>query len=120
MKSLSLPTLALIVASLASSPLAAQQLGYRPPSASSHAVDPNQFVSTPQLDYRPPSASSHAVDPNQFLSTRATSPLEQQMQQNYATELTGAQRDLLQQNPSGLSRPEIAIGNALNGYTGPR
>jgi hypothetical protein len=97
MKNLSLPALTLIVASLASSPLAAQQLGYRPPSASSHAVDPNQFVSTP-----------------------ATTPLQQQMQQNYATQLMGAQRDLLQQNPSGLSRQELAIGHALNGYTGPR
>ena len=120
MKSLSLPALALIVASLASSPLAAQQLGYRPPSASSHAVDPNQFVSTPLTGYTAPSASSHAVDPNQFLSTPATTPLQQQMQQNYATQLMGAQRDLLQQNPSGTSRQELAIGNALNGYTGPR
>ena len=42
------------------------------------------------------------------------------MQQNYATQLMGAQRDLLQQNPSGLSRPELAIGHELNGYTGPR
>jgi hypothetical protein len=120
MKSLSLSALTLIVASLISSPLAAQPLGFSPPSASSHAVDPNQFVSTPQLGYHPPSASSHAVDPNQFLSTAATGPLQQQMQQNYATELMGAQRDLLQQNPSGVTRPELAIGNALNGYTGPR
>src|SRR5271156_119065 len=97
MKSLSLPALALIVASLASSPLAAQPLGYTPPSASSHAVDPNQFLSTP-----------------------ATSPLQQQMQQNYATELTEAQRNLLQQTPAGTSRQELAIGHALNGYTGPR
>jgi len=97
MKNLSLPALALIAASLLSSPLAAQQLGYRPPSASSHAVNRNLSLSAP-----------------------ATSPLEQQMQQNYATQLTGAQRDLLQQNPSGLSRPELAIGHELNGYTGPR
>ncbi len=97
MKNLSLPALALIAASLLSSPLAAQQLGHRPPSASSHAVNRNLSLSTP-----------------------ATSPLEQQMQQNYATQLMGARRDLLQQNPSGLSRPELAIGHELTGYTGPR
>ena len=34
--------------------------------------------------------------------------------------LTEAQRDLLQQNPSGVSREELEIGHALNGYTGPR
>jgi DNA-binding CsgD family transcriptional regulator len=96
MKNLSLPVLALIAASLLSSPLAARQLGYRPPSASSHVLNRNS------------------------LSAPATSPLQQQMQQNYATQLTGAQRDLLQQNPSGLGRQEIAIGHELNGYTGPR
>jgi hypothetical protein len=97
MKSLSLPALTLIVASLASSALAAQQLGSRPLSASSHAVDPSLSLSAP-----------------------ATTPLQQQMQQNYATQLMGAQRELLQQNPSGLSRQEISIGHELNGYTGPR
>ena len=97
MKNLSLPALALIAASLSSSPLAAHQLGYRPPSASSHVVNRNLSLSAP-----------------------ATSPLHQQMQQNYATRLMGAQRDLLQQNPSGLSRQELAIGHELNGYTGPR
>src|ERR1700732_3173346 len=97
MKSLSFPALALIVASLATHPVAAQQLGSRPPSASSHAVTPNMSLSAP-----------------------ATSPLQQQIQQNYATQLMGAQRDLLQQNPSGVSRQEIAIGHELNGYTGPR
>jgi hypothetical protein len=96
MKSLSFPTLALIVASLAAGPLAAQQLG-----------------STPRL-------GSHAVNPSLSLSAPATSPLQQQIQQNYATQLMGAQRDLLQQNPSGLSRQELAIGHELNGYTGPR
>jgi hypothetical protein len=32
----------------------------------------------------------------------------------------GAQRDLLQQNPSGLGRQEQAIGREVNGYIGPR
>ena len=33
---------------------------------------------------------------------------------------TGAQRDSLQQNPSGLGRQEEAVGRELNGYVGPR
>jgi len=44
-------------------------------------------------------------------------PLQDQMRQDYATGLIGAQRDLLQQNPSGLGREEQAIGRELNGYT---
>jgi len=42
------------------------------------------------------------------------------MRQDYATGLMGAQRDLLQQNPSGLGRQEEAVGRELNGYVGPR
>jgi hypothetical protein len=42
------------------------------------------------------------------------------MQDNYATQLRGAQRDLLQQNPSGMTRGEVAIGHELNGFTAPR
>jgi hypothetical protein len=38
------------------------------------------------------------------------------MQQNYRTELLQAQRELLQINPSGLGRTQIAIGRELNNY----
>ena len=44
----------------------------------------------------------------------------EQMRQDYATGLMGAQRDLLQQNTSGLGRQEEAVGRELNGYVGPR
>jgi hypothetical protein len=54
------------------------------------------------------------------LSAPTNSPIQQQMREDYATGLSGAQRDLLQQNPSGLGRQEQAIGRELNGYTGPR
>lgn len=96
MKNLSFPVLALLVASLATSPVAAQQPG-----------------STP----RP---GGHALNPSLSLSAPATSPLQQQMQQDYASQLVGAQRDLLQQNPSGTTRQELAIGHEINDYTGPR
>ena len=65
-------------------------------------------------------AQLHAVNPSMSLSAPTTSPLQQQMREDYATGLRGAQRELLQQNPSGLGRQEQAIVRELNGYTGPR
>ena len=62
----------------------------------------------------------HAVNPSLSLSPPTTSPLQEQVRQDYATGLLGAQRELLQQNPSGLGRQEQAIGRELNGYTAPR
>ena len=59
----------------------------------------------------------HAVNPSMPLSAPTNNPLQQQMRQDYDTQLMGAQRDLLQQNPSGLGRQEQAIGRELNGYT---
>jgi hypothetical protein len=67
---------------------------------------------------RPPQL--HAVNPSLSLSAPRTSPLQQQMRQDYATGLAAAQRELLQQNPSGLGRQEQAIGRELNSYTAPR
>jgi|SRR5882672_296687 len=58
----------------------------------------------------------HAINPSLSLSARPVSPLEQQMQQDYRSNLLGAQRDLSQSNPSGLSRQQIAIGHQLDGY----
>jgi hypothetical protein len=42
------------------------------------------------------------------------------MRQDYASQLRGAQSELLQQNPSGDTRQEEAIGRELNGYVAPR
>jgi hypothetical protein len=89
--SLTMPA-AVIAACFATAPVAAQQRGMEPP---------------PQL---------HAVNPSLSLSAPTTSPLQEQMRQDYATQLEGAQRELLQQNPSGLGRQEQAIGRELNGY----
>jgi hypothetical protein len=60
-----------------------------------------------------PHLSAHAVNPSISLSTPATSPLQQQMQDDYATQLMESQRDLLQQNPSGTTPQELAIGHEL-------
>jgi hypothetical protein len=59
----------------------------------------------------------HAINPSISLSAPATSPLQQQMQDDYATQLMQSQRDLLLQNPSGTTRQELAIGHELNGFT---
>jgi hypothetical protein len=67
-----------------------------------------------------PRLQSHVINPSQSLSAPASNPLQSQTQNDYATNLRAAQRDLLQQNPSGLSRQEMAIGHELNGYSGPR
>ena len=85
-----------ISASLATVPVAAQQRGMEP-----HL----------QL---------HAVNPSLSLSAPTNSPLQDQMREDYHTNLMGAQRELLQQNPSGLGRQEQAIGRQLNSYMGPR
>ena len=62
----------------------------------------------------------HAVNPSLSMSAPTNGPIQEQMRQDYATSLMGAQRELLQQNPSGLGRQEQAIGHELNGYVGPR
>jgi hypothetical protein len=58
----------------------------------------------------------HATNPSLSLSASPTSPIEQQIQQDYRSNLLSAQRELLQSNPSGLSREQIAIGHQLDGY----
>lgn len=82
-----------IVACLAQVPVAAQQRGFEP------------------------GMQLHAVNPSMSLTAPTSNPLQDQIRQDYATGLMGAQRDLLQQNPSGLGRQEQAIGRELDGYT---
>jgi hypothetical protein len=43
--------------------------------------------------------------------------LQQQEQDDYATQLRSAQQQLLMQNPSGVTRPELGVNRALNGFT---
>ena len=82
-----------ILACLAATPVAAQQREVGP---------------MPQL---------HSVNPSMSLSAPTNNPLQDQMRQDYATDLMGAQRELLQHNSSGLGRQEQSIGRELNGYT---
>jgi hypothetical protein len=68
---------------------------------------------------RPFAAGPHlgVVNPSLSLSSPVTSPLQAQIRQDYATQLQSEQRTLLQQNPSGVTPDELAIGQQLNGYT---
>ena len=94
MKTLSALALATAVsAALISAPVAAQERTRAPPS---------------QL---------HAFNPSHSLSAPTNGPFQDQVREDYATGLMGAQRQLLQQNPSGLGRQELEIGRELNGYT---
>jgi len=99
-----------IAAVVAVQPAAAQQLGGGMSSSIGGA-------STPMLA---PGLRLHAVNPSMSLGAAAASPLQQQTQDDYAHSLMNAQRQLLQQNPSGDSRSELSIGSQLNGFTGPR
>ena len=93
MKNLLLPPVLVIFATLAATPVMAQQSG----------TVPGQLP--------------HITNPSVSLSAPATGPLQQQMQDDYATQLRAAQHTLLQQNPSGLTRQERGVGRALNGFT---
>ena len=57
-----------------------------------------------------------ALNPSLSLSAPATSPVQQQIQENYRTQLLQQQRELLQQNPSGLGREQIDIQHQLSIY----
>jgi hypothetical protein len=94
MKTLSILALATAVsAALAGVPAAAQQPALAPPGA------------------------FHAFNPSESLSGSTNSPFQDQMRENYATGLEGAQRELLQQNPSGDGREQLEIGRELNSFT---
>ena len=108
MKTLIVPALVALAVSLSSGPSFAQQ------SAIMQGISPNAAIGAGR------GLSAHAINPSLSLSSPATNPLQEQTQDDYATGLIGAQRELLQQNPSGLGRQELAIGHELNSFTGPR
>ena len=64
-----------------------------------------------------PPAELRAINPSLSLSRPATTPLQQQIQNDYAANLMAAQRERLQQNPSGTTRQERALSHALNGFS---
>ena len=95
MKSLLLPASLVISIAFAVAPVMAQQRTNTVPTPTPHIITPPGSIT---------------------LSSPATSPLQQQMQDDYASQLRQAQHDLLVQNPSGQTRPEVGISRALNGF----
>jgi hypothetical protein len=73
------------------------------------------LVSAPVAAQAPPQ-QLHAYNPSLSLSAPTNNPVQEQVREGYASGLMGAQRELLQQNPSGLGRQELEIGRELNGY----
>jgi hypothetical protein len=105
MKNLLFPASVMIFAALAATPVVAQQRVGTPFQRPNTITPP---VQRPNIITPPGSVS---------LSTPGTSPLQQQMQTDYATQLRQAQTGLLQQNSSGQTRPEMGISRSLNGFT---
>jgi hypothetical protein len=112
---------AAIATAFATQPVPAQRLGGGMPSAFGGASTamPSAFGGA-STAMPAPGTQLHAVNPSLSLIAPATSPIRQQMQDDYATNLMSAQRQLLQQNPSGVSRPELSIGDQHNGFMAPR
>jgi hypothetical protein len=103
MKNPLFPACLMIVAALAAIPAAAQLRGSAGASRGGVIAAPTPVP--------------HIINPSTSLSAPATSPLQQQEQDDYATQLRSAQHDLLLQNPSGSTRPEMGLSRALNGFT---
>ena len=119
MNLLTLSVSAIVVAPCFASTVAGAQQPMVAPVPQLHPVNPNMSLSAPAMGVaRIP--QTHAVNPSMSLSAPTNSPLQAQMRENYATGLRGAQRDLLQQNPSGLTPEQLTIGHELNGYMAPR
>src|SRR5436309_5619525 len=63
-----------------------------------------------------PNRPYYATNPNQPLAPSPQNPAQQQVLENYRTQLLQTQREMLQQNPSGLSRDQVEVGRQLNTY----
>lgn len=64
-----------------------------------------------------PAAPLRTINRSLSLSAPVTTPLQQQIQNDYTINLMSAQRERLQQNPSGTTRQERALSHALNGFS---
>ena len=78
------------------------------------------FPAAARERFAAPLLQLHAFNPSESLSSPTSTPFANQTREDYAAALRGAQRELLQQNPSGDTRQELAIGHELNGYVAPR
>ena len=61
-----------------------------------------------------PAPPYYAMEPTNPLTPSARNPVQQQILENYRTQLQQTQRDLLLQNPSGLGSAQLEVGRRLN------
>jgi hypothetical protein len=65
-----------------------------------------------------PAVPYYAMDPRMPLTPHADSPVQQQILENYRSQLLQAQRAMLLQNPGGAGREQLDINRQLNGFAG--
>lgn len=63
-----------------------------------------------------PAPPYYAMEPTMPLTPYAKSPVQQQILENYRSQLLQTQREQLEQNPSGLGREQLEVGRQLNAY----
>ena len=68
------------------------------------------------LAQSPPAPPYYAMDPHAPLTPSGNSPLQQQIIENYRTQLLQSQRTLQQQNPAGTSPTQLDINHQLSQY----
>jgi hypothetical protein len=61
-----------------------------------------------------PAPPYYAMQPTSRLIPSARSPVQQQILEDYRTQLQQTQRNLLRHNPSGLDAAQIEVGRQLN------
>jgi hypothetical protein len=77
-------------------------------------------IATPSMAFAQgllPNPPFYATNPNQPFAPSPQSPVQQQVLENYRTQLLQTQREMLQQNPSGLSRDQIEVNRQVNAFT---
>jgi hypothetical protein len=63
-----------------------------------------------------PAPPYYAMSPGSSPTPSGPSPVQQQVLENYRIQLQQTQREMLQQNPSGLGREQIEVTRQLNTY----
>jgi hypothetical protein len=61
-----------------------------------------------------PAPPYYAMEPTMPLTPSARSPVQQQILENYRTQLLQTHRDMLLQNPSELGAAQLQVGQQLN------
>jgi hypothetical protein len=72
-------------------------------------------VIAPALAQVAPTPPYYAIAPTSPVTPRAATPADQQILENYRSQLLQSQRESLQRNPSGLGRDQLQLNGQING-----